>query len=184
MTDQGRRRLPVIASITKLEQIDAAVNSAVERVNLMTGDIMKLRDIVNRLHSSGKKVFVHLEMVSGIGRDNSAVQYLADSYKIDGIITTKTNTVLASRQAGISSIQRVFAIDTTALGTAVKMIGQARPDEVELMPGLMPRVIRDLKKEIHCPLIVGGFLRSEEEIDEALANGADLVSTGDTRFWT
>lgn len=55
MTDQGSRRLPVIASITKLEQIDAAVNSAVERVNLMTGDIMKLRDIVNRLHSSGKK---------------------------------------------------------------------------------------------------------------------------------
>ena len=104
-------------------------------------------------------MFVHLEMVSGIGRDNSAVQYLADSYKIDGIITTKTNTVLASRQAGISSIQRVFAIDTTALRTAVKMIGQARPDEVELMPGLMPRVIRDLKKEIHCPLIVGGFTK-------------------------
>lgn len=55
MADQRTRRLPVIASITKLEQIDAAVNSTVERVNLMTGDILKLRDIVERLHSSGKK---------------------------------------------------------------------------------------------------------------------------------
>lgn len=55
MAEQRTRRLPVIASITKLEQIDAAVNSTVERVNLMTGDILKLRDIVNRLHSSGKK---------------------------------------------------------------------------------------------------------------------------------
>ena len=180
MAEQRTRRLPVIASITKLEQIDAAVNSTVERVNLMTGDILKLRDIVNRLHPQAKSV-CSSEMVSGIGRDNSAVQYLADSYKIDGSLRRRRIRYWL-RQAGISSIQRVFAIDTTALRTAVKMIGQARPDEVELMPGLMPRVIRDLKKEIHCPLIVGGFYEARKKSMRRWKISADLVSTGDTRF--
>ncbi|MCI3926892.1 glycerol-3-phosphate responsive antiterminator [Paenibacillus sp. TRM 82003] len=183
MAEKMGERLPVIASITKLEQVDAALRSQVKRVNLMTGDIIKLPGIVGDLQQAGKKVYVHLEMVGGIGRDNSAVQYLADAFGIDGIVTTKSNAVAAARQAGIQSIQRVFAIDSAAVETAIKMIGQAQPNEVELMPGLMPRVIRYLKTKAGRPLIVGGLIRSEEEMREALASGADHVSIGDAKFW-
>lgn len=175
--------LPIIASITKPEQIEAAAASKVKRVILMTGDIVRLADIRNRLHESGKEVFVHLEMVQGLGRDSSAVQYLAATFAVDGIVTTKSNAIAAARQAGIRSIQRIFAIDSAAVETAVKMIGQVMPDEVELMPGLMPRVIRDLKARLNRPLIVGGLIRSEEEIRVALNSGADHVSIGDQRFW-
>ncbi|KKO54548.1 glycerol-3-phosphate responsive antiterminator [Paenibacillus sp. DMB20] len=183
MSKLNDSRLPIIASITKLEQIEAAVNSDVERVILMTGDMLKLSCIVQNLHRTGKKVFVHLEMVGGIGRDSYAVQYMADTFGIDGIVTTKTHAVAAARQAGILSIQRVFAIDSAAVETAIKMIQQARPDEVELMPGLMPRVIAEMKQRIKCPLTVGGLIRSHEEIRQAMESGADHVSIGDTRYW-
>lgn len=183
MTERVEDRLPVIASITKPEQLEAALRSRVKRVNLMTGDIVKLSGIVGDLHRAEKRVYVHLEMVGGIGRDSSAVQYLADNFGIDGIITTKSNAVAAARQAGIQSIQRIFAIDSAAVETAIKMIGQAQPNEVELMPGLMPRIIRYLKSKVGRPLIVGGLIRSEEEIREALESGADHVSIGDAKFW-
>ncbi|WP_141499982.1 glycerol-3-phosphate responsive antiterminator [Paenibacillus luteus] len=176
-------QLPIIASITKSEQIGAVLKSRVQRVNLMTGDILKLAGIVRDLHQAGKKVYVHIEMVNGIGRDNSAIQYLADTFLIDGIISTKTNAIAAARKAGIRSIQRIFAIDTAAVDSAIKIVGQSHPDEVEIMPGLMPRVIREVKARIKQPLIVGGLIRSEEEIREMLGSGADYVSIGDARFW-
>lgn len=183
MVQTDARELPIIASITKPEQIEAAAASKVKRVILMTGDIVRLSEIRKRLHDAGKEVFVHLEMVQGLGRDSSAVHYLAETFGIDGIVTTKSNAIAAARQAGIRSIQRIFAIDSAAIETAVKMIGQVMPDEVELMPGLMPRVIRDLKARLNRPLIVGGLIRSEEEVRIALDSGADHVSIGDQRFW-
>ncbi|CAM3172124.1 glycerol-3-phosphate responsive antiterminator [Paenibacillus taichungensis] len=177
------KNYPIIASITTDEQISQAIASDVQRVILMTGNITNLGSIIESLHQSGKKAYVHTEMVSGIGRDASAIQYLADVFKIDGIVTTKSNAVSAAKQAGILSIQRIFAIDTAAITTAVRMIMSYKPDEVELMPGLMPRVIQELKERISQPLIVGGLIRYEEEIQQALKSGADFVSVGHEKFW-
>ncbi|WP_440108708.1 glycerol-3-phosphate responsive antiterminator [Paenibacillus sp. QZ-Y1] len=178
------KNYPIIASITVDEQISQAIASDVKRVILMTGNITNLGTIIESLHQSGKQAYVHTEMVSGIGRDASAIQYLADVFKVDGIVTTKSNAVSAAKQAGILSIQRIFAIDTAAIETAVRMIKSYKPDEVELMPGLMPRIIQELKERISQPLIVGGLIRHEEEIKQALKAGADFVSVGHEKFWT
>jgi len=179
----GRRSFPIIASITKPEQIEAALMSKVEQVILMTGDILHLAEVVDRLHDANKNVYVHVEMVGGIGRDQAAVQYLAEEFRIDGVVSTKSQVITAARQAGIASIQRIFAIDTAAVDTAVKMIASSKPDMIELMPGLMPRVIAELKARLNKPLIVGGLIRHDEEIATALESGANYVSIGDQRFW-
>lgn len=176
-------KYPVIASITDTEQIAAVLKSGVKRVNLMAGTVNNLKQIIDELHKSGKQVFVHIEMVAGIGRDSASIQYLAEVFRADGIVTTKSNAVAAARQAGILSIQRFFAIDTAAVETAVRMIKTSSPDEVELMPGLMPRVIREVKQKIRQPLIVGGLIRHEGEIQLALESGADFVSIGNSQFW-
>lgn len=176
-------RYPVIASITKEEQVAVARSSKVHRVNLMTGNINNLQSIIAKLHESGKQVYVHIEMVSGIGRDAHTIQFLAQEFKADGIVTTKSNAVSAAKQAGIPSIQRIFAIDSAAVETAVRMIKTYEPDEVELMPGLMTRVISEVRHKIKQPLIVGGLIRHEKEIQNALECGANFVSIGDSRFW-
>ncbi|GAB2718170.1 glycerol-3-phosphate responsive antiterminator [Paenibacillus thermoaerophilus] len=183
MTTQSAHKVPIIASITNPEQVEAAVRSSVKRVNLVAGNILRLGELIGSLRAHGKQVYVHLEMVNGLGRDRYAVEYLAHTFGIDGIVSTKSNAIAAARQVGIKSIQRIFAIDTTAVETAIKMVGQSQPDEVELMPGLMPRVIRELKDVVRQPLIAGGLIRSEEEIRTALDSGADYVSIGDQRFW-
>ena len=110
-------------------------------------------------------------------------KYLASTFQIAGIITTKSNAVSAARQAGIRSIQRIFAIDSAAVDTAIKMVRQTNPDEVELMPGLMPRVIGDIKSRIDQPLIAGGLIRDIQEIRTAWKSGADYVSIGDSALW-
>src|SRR5690606_31256472 len=147
-----------------------AIQSQVTRVNLMTGDIMTLDDIIYSLQKAGKQVYVHLEMVNGIGRDSSAVRFMAEHFQVDGIISTKSNTIAAAKNIGIRTIQRFFAIDTAAVDTAMRMVSQVEPDELELMPGLMPRVITGIKQKFRMPLIVGGLIRNMEEIQTALAS--------------
>ncbi|GIP40348.1 glycerol uptake operon antiterminator regulatory protein [Paenibacillus sp. J31TS4] len=175
--------LPIIASMTKVDQLELVKACRIKDVILMAGDVLCLQNIVEELHRAGKTVYVHIEMVDGIGRDAAAVQYLADVFNADGLVSTKTSAISAAKLAGLKTIQRVFAIDTAAFETAVKMINSSKPDKVELMPGLMPRVIRDMKKRIRQPLIVGGLIRNREEILTAVKNGADYVSIGDPEFW-
>ncbi|MHC2184131.1 glycerol-3-phosphate responsive antiterminator [Paenibacillus sp. PvR052] len=66
---------PIIASVTKEEQISELLNSSVKRVNLMAGHIGNLESIIRQIHETGKQVYVHLEMVSGLGRDSHTVEY-------------------------------------------------------------------------------------------------------------
>lgn len=174
---------PIIASITSEDQVKAALTSSVDRINLMTGNINTLPELVRQLRDGGRRVFVHIEMVGGLGRDVSAMRFLSEQFGIDGIISTKSNNIAHAKQAGLATIQRVFAIDSAAVDTAIRMIGASQPDELELMPGLMPRIIRDVKNRVTQPLIVGGLIRSEEEIEQALESGANYVSVGDERFW-
>lgn len=176
-------RSHIIASITNEEQLSQVWEGSVSRVILMTGDITTLGGIVSKLQAVNKQVYVHMEMVNGLGRDASAVHFIAREFNVDGIVTTKSNVIAAARQAGIRSIQRVFAIDSAAVETGIRMIGTSKPDEIELMPGLMPRVIREVKSKVNKPLIVGGLIRHEEEVREALESGADYVSVGHPKFW-
>lgn len=144
---------------------------------------MTLDDIVKQLRKKKKQIYVHVEMVGDIGRDISVIEYLAEVFAVEGIVTTKSNMVVAAKHAGIKSIQRVFAIDTAAVETAIRMIQHCEPDEVELMPGIMPRIIGEFKERIDNPLIAGGLIRSQDEIGTAFSSGADYVSIGNPDFW-
>lgn len=174
---------PLIAAVTQMDQLQVAIDSNVQRINLMAGDILRLESIVADVHAAQKQLYVHLEMVHGISRDSSGISFLAKTFKVDGIVTTKSNAIAAAKQVGLGTTQRIFAIDSAAIETALKMINSTKPDEVELMPGLMPRIIRQIRKEWDQTLIVGGLIRSAEEIEQALASGADFVSLGDAKFW-
>ncbi|PYI53828.1 glycerol-3-phosphate responsive antiterminator [Paenibacillus flagellatus] len=173
----------MIASVTNERSLDSALASGVRRINLVSGGIDRLQTIVRRVRETDKRLFVHIEMVEGIGRDAAFIRYMAETFRPDGIITTKSGIVQAAKQAGLIAVQRVFAIDTVALDTALRTVAASRPDEVELMPGLLPRIVRHVKDRIDSPLIVGGLIRRREEAQEAFAMGADYVSVSDESLW-
>ncbi len=179
MIDQAK----IIPSVVQFEQVKTVLDSRCKRVNLLVGNINNLAEVVELLHGAGKQVYVHIEMIGGIARDKDAVRFVVNTCRADGVIATKTSLILAAKSNGVLCIQRIFAIDTSALKTALKTIQTAKPDEVEVMPGLMPEVIRGLKAEIPHPLIVGGLIKSTEAVALALQSGADYVSTGHQALW-
>jgi len=173
----------IIASITQEKHLAIALKSKVGRINLVAGSINTLHSVMERVRQAGKRIYLHVEMIQGIGRDAASIQYLASTFQPDGIITTKSTIVSHARQIGMPTIQRVFAVDSTAVDTAIRMIKTSKPDEIELMPGLMPRVIEEVKAQLNLPLIAGGLIRHRREIEIALESGADYVSMGNTKLW-
>ena len=62
------------------------------------------------------------------------------------------------------------------------MISQAKPDLIEIMPGVIDKVIRRFACE-KTPVIAAGLIETKAEVMGALSCGAVAVSTGKKELW-
>jgi len=174
---------PIIAAIRKDEDIESAVRAEVSSVFLLRADIFNVCDHVRRIKDGGKNVFIHLEFLEGLGRDNRTIDYIAEVIKPDGIITTRTNHVKYAEERGLFTIQRFFLVDSQSYETAIKSLQSIRPDMIEIMPAVMPDVINRFREKVNLPIIAGGLIDSKEDIIDILKAGALGVSTGKKELW-
>lgn len=173
----------IIASIKREEDVEKAINSQANISFLLTGNLLTCKDYVSKLKEHGMRVFIHLDLIEGIGPNRSAIQYIAKEWKPDGIISTKSNLIKYAKDEGLYTIQRIFLIDRGAINKGIEVINNCKPDAVEVLPGLMPKVIDQLSREIPIPLIVGGLITTKEEVLQALEAGALAVSCGSPNLW-
>ncbi len=174
---------PVIAAIRKEEDAVLALRSPVRMVFLLHADIFNLSALTTQFRDAGKAVFVHVDMLEGVGRDATAVRWLAEMIRPTGILTTRNQHAKAAREHGLFVIQRFFMIDHQSFDMAVRTVHSIRPDMAELMPALMPSVIARFKEKVEVPVIAGGLLSTKEEMLDAINAGAMGVSTGNPLLW-
>ncbi|WP_010272732.1 glycerol-3-phosphate responsive antiterminator [Paenibacillus senegalensis] len=173
----------VIAAVRHEEELGKVAASRVNVVFLMTGTIGNLHLLVNQIKDSGRRVFIHMDFIEGIASDRSGVHYIATELKPDGILTTRSHLIGMAKENGLMAIQRLFLIDSTAIRNGLKAVNSSGADAVEIMPGVMPKVIHELTEKTDLPIIAGGLIRSEEEVMEALEAGALAVSVGSETLW-
>ena len=65
-----------------------------------------------------------------------------------------------------------------------KQMGLARPDSIEILPGLMPKVIRRVARLVKAPVIAGGLISEKEDVMAALSAGAISVSSTNQSVWS
>ncbi|MBQ9731125.1 MAG: glycerol-3-phosphate responsive antiterminator [Bacilli bacterium] len=180
---QFSKKKNIIAAIKNEEGLQKALNSNVEVVFVLSGDICKIDDVVNRCHKANKKVYLHIEMIEGFGKDEAAVRYIANNIKPDGIITTKSSLVKAATSVGLNSIFRVFMLDSQSIKTAISNIERCKPTDVEILPGLIPELISYFSKNINANIIAGGLISTTKHIEAAFAHGAVACSTSESELW-
>ena len=86
------------------------------------------------------------------------------------------------RELGLVAIQRFFLLDSMALDN----IQRQRPqdaDLIEVLPGLMPKIIRRVAQLTGKPVIAGGLISDKEDVTAALSAGAVAVSTTNPAVW-
>lgn len=174
---------PIIAAINDEEKINKAIDSPCKAVFLLTGSILSLANIVHTLQENDKLVYVHMDLMEGLSKDIAAMKFIIKQVKPDGIITTKTNLVKAGRESGIFTIQRLFILDSMALDSGIESIKRIRPNAVEILPGIMPKIVKKIHNETRTPIITGGLIKDKEDVIESLSSGAIAISSSSEKVW-
>lgn len=175
---------PVIAAVKNEEGLRRSLESESTIIFILHGDLCSIRDIVRRVHEAGKTAMVHTDLISGLsGKEVCAADYLQAETGADGIISTKSAMVRHAGEIGMYAVLRVFLLDSMAYENISRQCLQARPDCIEVLPGLMPKVIRRIVSSEQVPVIAGGLVSDKEDILNALQAGAVSVSTTKTELW-
>ncbi|USG67635.1 glycerol-3-phosphate responsive antiterminator [Brevibacillus ruminantium] len=172
-----------IAAVQSESDLEAALESPVNMIFLLTGSIFNIKELVDRTKAANKQVFLHMEFIEGIAPDKSGVGYVAKNIAPTGIISTRSNLIRVAKEMDLMAIQRIFLIDRNAVTKGIRVVEQSLPDAVEIMPGVMPRVIQEMTELTPLPIIAGGLIGTRQEINEALAAGALAVSVGTKELW-
>lgn len=175
---------PVIAAVRDLDLLPLALSSKkIDTIFMMCGELSNLNYIVDKIQNSGKRIFLHIDLIKGLASDKESIDFLVKKVNPTGIVTTKNNLIKIAKNSGLVAIQHLFIIDTQALQVGIRNVKANQPDAVEIMPGLMPRIIREFTDEVNLPLVVGGLLKEKSEINDILLAGANAAISGSPLVW-
>ena len=152
---------------------------------LLDGNINTLNDVLRNLERYFATIFLHVDLFSGLSPDQDGLAYLRNHFKsVHGIISTRSRALTIAKKQGFKTIFRIFLLDSESLNTGLKVATQLSPDAIEILPGVIFPVVKELipVKSLP-PLICGGFIRSQKEIEQILQAGATAVSTSSPDLW-
>ena len=112
-------QFPVAAAMKSNEDMEVALQSDALLLFLLKGDAFQIAPFIREAHQRGKGVVVHMDLVSGIGKDRAGIQYLRQ-VGVDAIITSRSQLVSAGRAEGLTTIQRLLLLDDSALDNGVR----------------------------------------------------------------
>lgn len=175
-------KVRIIAAARSSEELIAALNSKTETIFMLAPNISDIKEQAAAVHRAGKKLFIHLDLAEGIGKDEYGIRF-AKEQGVDGIISTRTNIIKLAKREKMFTVQRFFVVDSQSVYTTVESAKSSKADMIEIMPGTVTKVIKKLKKELDVPIVAGGLIESREEIEDAISCGATAISTGKKEFW-
>ena len=177
---------PIIAAVKNMEDIE--VSCAIEEIQvifILFGDVCWIDRIVKRVKDAGKVAMVHVDLISGLSPKEVSVEYLKEHTEADGIISTKPSLIKKARELGMYTVLRFFLIDSMAIKNIENLGNQHEqlPDVMEVLPGLMPKILKKICKTSRVPVIAGGLISDKEDVMGALGAGAAAVSTTNQEVW-
>lgn len=174
---------PVIAAVRDDLQMQRALLTCTGTVFLLSGSINTLAASCSAIRAAGRLCFLHVDLIDGLRPDQQGIRFVADVLRPTGIITTKPACVKWAQSAGLSTVQRIFMLDSSAVADGLRNIQSCNPDLVEIMPGVSDKAIRLACEHFNRPLIAGGLISTADEVKAALAAGALAVSTSVPELW-
>ncbi len=172
--------LPAIREFKDIERFNKLDYSTCVVLDTHIGHLTNILDL---LKASGKKAYIHIDLIKGLSGDEAAVEFIVQKYKPEGIVSTKPKLIKRGSQLGVKTILSVFILETMALKRSFTLIQQADPDYVEVLPGIASKVINEVKANSHKPIIAGGLIETVAEVEAAIAHGAELITTSNKDLW-
>lgn len=173
----------VIPAIRKVEDVEKMMSSNYEYIVILDMHVSRLKPIFQMAKANHKKLIIHMDLIHGLKSDEYSTEFICQEYKPFGLISTKGNVILKARQKGVKSIQRMFLLDTSSIEKSISSIERTRPDYIEVLPGIMPKIIKGIAERTKKEVFAGGLIDSFEEVEQAYEAGAITVTTSNKELW-
>lgn len=174
---------PIIAAVKNMEGLEKCLDSDIQVVFILFGDICNIAAIVKKIKEAGKVAMVHLDLIAGLSSREVALDFIKTYTEADGVITTKNTLIKYAKQLGLYTVLRFFVMDSMALTNIEKQMTGTKPDVIEILPGVMPKVIKKVNSISKVPVIAGGLIADREDVMSALNSGAIAISATDYDIW-
>lgn len=174
---------PVVAAVKSEQELFHALKSDCSAVFVLYGNIMQISGVVAQIKQAGKFSFVHVDLIDGLAQREIAIDFIRENTSADGIISTKPALLRQGKKRGLLTIQRVFLLDSMSLLNLHRQLESGDADIVEILPGVMPKIIRKVASSLKKPVIAGGLIEDKEDIMNALGAGALAVSSTNPDIW-
>ncbi|TKC18952.1 glycerol-3-phosphate responsive antiterminator [Robertmurraya kyonggiensis] len=173
----------VLPAIRNMKDFEKVLVSNHENIIFLETRLSQIKSLVKHAHDHHKNVFLHVDLVQGLKVDEYGLEYLINDIHVDGIVTTKANVITMAKKHNITGIQRLFALDSHALDHNLKICKRVRPDYIEVLPGVIPSILKEIHEETEIPVIAGGLIRTDEDVKKALDGNAIAVTTSNIKLW-
>ena len=177
--EHGDKRTNRAACLLWLAQ---CLRTDIQTVFVLYGDICNISEIVRQIKDAGKIAIVHADLISGLAAKEISVDFLRRSTQADGVISTRANMIQRAKELNMIAILRVFLIDSMALDSALSA-KNLKPDAIDILPGLMPSMLRKVRQLTGLPILTGGLITEKKEVMQALEAGALAISSTAPAVW-
>ena len=126
---------------------------------------------------------VHMDLISGLSTKEIAVEFIKEQTEADGIISTKPSLIKKAKEMSMYTVLRVFLLDSMAFENIRQQQHMIKPDFIEVLPGVMPKIIEQISHSVKVPIIAGGLITDKEDVMGALSAGAMEVSSTNHKVW-
>ena len=106
-----------------------------------------------------------------------------EQMKEDGIISTRPQLIRHAKELSLYTVMRFFVIDSMAYDNIEKQLHAVRPDFIEILPALMPKVISRICNLCPVPVIAGGLISDKEDVMQMIQAGAISISSTNEKVW-
>ncbi|MEI5906784.1 glycerol-3-phosphate responsive antiterminator [Bacillus spongiae] len=180
MSFHNQKILPAIRSMKEFEKM---LDSPYQYGVFLDMQIGHLRSAYRLAKEHHRHMFLHFDLIQGLSRDEFATDFVCQEFKPFGIISTKSNVIRRAKQKGVLATQRTFIIDSSALNRSVELVNQNNPDFIEVLPGVVPKIITQMHKRTGKRIFAGGLIETRKEVEEALLAGAVAITTSNQALW-
>lgn len=174
---------PIIAAIKNDAELHHCLTCDSQVIFILYGDICNIADIVDTVKSAGKIALVHLDLIGGLNAKEIAVDFIKKYTWADGIISTRPQLIRHAKELSLYTVMRFFVIDSMAYDNIEKQLHAVRPDFIEILPALMPKVISRICDLSPVPVIAGGLISDKEDVMQMIQAGAISISSTNEKVW-
>jgi len=173
----------ILPAARKVKDLEKLMKFGYEYIVILDSHISQIKMLVDLAKSHGKKPLLHADLIEGLKNDEYAAEYLCQVVRPSGLVSTRASVITKTKQNGLLAIQRLFLLDSHALEKNYALLARTKPDFIEVLPGLMPRMIAEVHERTGIPILAGGLIRSVADVEQALEAGASAVTTSNEELW-